>query len=67
MTTLQRVQEAARGASRSVGGPARTAFMAFIDALEDEIESEERASNETIKKRLEADKKAILAKRGITR
>ena len=41
MTTLQRVQEAARVASRSIGGPAESAFRAFIDALGDEIEKEE--------------------------
>lgn len=40
MTTLMRVQEAARVASRHVGGPARAVFMAFIDALEVEIEGE---------------------------
>lgn len=40
MTTLMRVQEAARVASRRVDGPARAVFTAFIAALEGEIEKE---------------------------
>jgi hypothetical protein len=49
MTTLMRVQEAARAASRHVGGPARAVFMAFIDALEDEILKEEIEANNQLK------------------
>ncbi len=41
MNTLERVQSAARVASRHVDGPARAVFMAFIDALEVEIEAEQ--------------------------
>lgn len=51
MTTLQRVQEAARVASRSVGGPARTVFLFFIEALEVEIEGEQRAHRKGVAER----------------
>ena len=40
MTTLEKVQDAAKMASRHVDGPARAALMAFVDALENEIERE---------------------------
>ena len=47
MTTLKRVQEAAKVAAGYVGGPTHAAFVVFIGALEKEIK-EEKEEDEPI-------------------
>ena len=48
MTTLMRVQEAARIAAQCVGGPARAAFKAFESALEEQIAEEQAAVDRAV-------------------